>query len=116
MVATEGVTIHVADSYVQADTGKRYPKNIEYNFEKPGIKVQYEISNPKEITVIDFYGQQSDAGKKMFDEIHARPAYTRYLADSRLIITKDGKSETTTGPILYEFNNTGLENPNAHLF
>ncbi|MGM9525150.1 MAG: lipocalin-like domain-containing protein [Peptococcaceae bacterium] len=112
----DGVTVNVSDSYVQAGTGKRYPKEIAYTFEKPGIKVQYEIYNPKEITVIDFYGQQSDAGKQMFDKLHVRPAYTRYLADSRLTIIRDGKSETTSGPILYEFNNTGLENPNAHLF
>ena len=45
-----------------------------------------------------------------------RPTYTRYLAQAKLAITRDGRSESITGPILYEFNYAGVENPDAHLF
>ncbi|GHV98274.1 hypothetical protein lacNasYZ03_16620 [Lactobacillus nasalidis] len=112
----DGVQVKVEDSYVQEATGKRYPKQIVYSFKQDSLQVEYEISNPREITVIDFYKQQTAKGKAMFDQLHIRPAYTRYLADSRLTISRDGVSETTTGPFLYEFNNTGLDDPRAHLF
>jgi hypothetical protein len=45
-----------------------------------------------------------------------RPTYTRYLGQAELSITRSGQSETINGPILYEFNYAGVENPDAHLF
>ena len=45
-----------------------------------------------------------------------RPTYTRYLGQAELSITRSSQSETINGPILYEFNYAGVENPDAHLF
>jgi len=108
--------IKVLDSYVQEQTGKRYPKTVRYTFDQDDTHIEYTISEPKEINVINIYGDAPAAARSKFDQIRMRPTYTRYLAQAKLAITRDGRSESVTGPILYEFNYAGVENPDAHLF
>ena len=114
--SAKGMDITVLDSYVQEQTGKRYPKTVRYTFDKDDTHIEYTISEPKEINVINIYGDAPAAARSKFDQIRMRPTYTRYLAQAKLAITRDGRSESITGPILYEFNYAGVENPDAHLF
>lgn len=114
--STEGFRLEVLDSYVQEQTDKRYPSKVRYTFDHGDTKVRYTISDPKEINTIDFYGISSPEAQKQFDAAHLRPSYIRYLAQAELDLTRDGRTETTTGPMLYEFNYPGTENPDAHLF
>jgi len=114
--SAEGMDIKVLDSYVQEQTGKRYPKTVRYTFDKDDTHIEYTISEPKEINVINIYGDAPAAARSKFDQIRMRPTYTRYLAQAKLAITRDGRNESITGPILYEFNYAGVENPDAHLF
>lgn len=114
--SADNVQIKVLDSYIQKETGKRYPKTIRYLLKQKGIDVEYTISDPKEINVINLYDNQAPGVKEKYDSLNLHPTYTRYLANSTLSITKEGKTETSSGPILYEFNYAGIENKNAHLF
>jgi hypothetical protein len=112
----EGIDIKVLDGYVQKQTGKRYPKTVRYTFDKDDIHIKYTISEPKEINIINIYGDAPEPARSKFDQMRMRPTYTRYLGQAELVITRKGQSETITGPILYEFNYAGVENPAAHLF
>ena len=108
--------VEVLDSYVQASTGKRYPKKIRYTFTNDTTTVKYTITDPKEINVIDLFSQQPAAVQAQMTAQHLEPTYTRYLATSELELTQNGQTTTVTGPILYEFNYAGVENKDAHLF
>lgn len=114
--SAEGLTTTVRDSYVQEQTGKRYPSTITYTFDHGDTKVDYTISNPREINTIDLYGLATDEVRAQFDKQGFQPTYTRYLGDAELTIARDGHSETSSGPILYEFNYPGTDNPDAHLY
>ena len=114
--SAEGMDIKVFDSYVQEQTGKRYPKTVRYTFDQDDTHIEYTISEPKEINIINIYGDAPEPARSKFDQMRMRPTYTRYLGQAELAITRKGKSETITGPILYEFNYAGVENPDAHLF
>lgn len=46
----------------------------------------------------------------------SKPGHAEIWYLTKLAITRDGRSESITGPILYEFNYAGVENPDAHLF
>lgn len=114
--SADDVKVQVLESYIQAETGKKYPKKIQYTMTQDDIQVTYLIANPQEINVINLYGLQPESVKAHFDQMHMHPTYTRYLAEGTLSITQNGQTQTTSGPILYEFNYAGIENPQAHLF
>jgi hypothetical protein len=114
--SAENTTVKVLDSYIQEETGKEYPKTICYTFAKDDMEVEYTISKPEEIHVFNVYGDSPELVKKQFDQLNLQPTYTRYRAKTSLKILKNGKTETTTAPMLYEFNYPGKHNKSAHLF
>jgi CrtC N-terminal lipocalin domain len=115
-ISADDMSVRVIDSYVQEQTGKRYPKTVRYTFDQGDTHAEYTISEPQEINIIDIYGDAPEPVRAKFDQLRLRPTYTRYLAQAELVLTRNGQSETITGPILYEFNSPGIENPDAHLF
>lgn len=96
--------VEILDTYVQATTGKTVPKTIHYSFNQKDVKVDYTISEPQEIKLIDIYGTSPVPAQQHFDQLGLQPTYTRYLAKTRLQITRDGVSETIDGEMLYEIN------------
>lgn len=111
-----GVTTTVLDSYVQDRTGKRYPKTIRYDFAGDDTEVSFTISEPREINVIDLYGLASAEQQEQYDAQGVQPTYTRYLAEAELTINDANNTRTSSGPMLYEFNYPGTDNPDAHLY
>src|SRR3974377_1554663 len=91
--SAKGMDITVLDSYVQEQTGKRYPKTVQYTFDKDDTHIEYTISEPKEINVINIYGDAPAAARSKFDQIRMRPTYTRYLAQAKLAIPRARRNE-----------------------
>jgi len=58
--SAKGMDITVLDSYVQKQTGKRYPKTVRYAFDRGDTDIEYTISEPQEINIIDLYGDASE--------------------------------------------------------
>ena len=96
--------VEILDTYVQPETGKTVPKTIKYTFNQEKVQVEYLISEPQEIKLIDIYGTSPAPAQQWFDKLGLQPTYTRYLAKTQLKIARDGKCETIDGEMLYEIN------------
>ncbi|WP_047999467.1 lipocalin-like domain-containing protein [Lactiplantibacillus herbarum] len=96
--------VEILETYVQPETGKTVPKTIKYTFNQKEIQVEYLISDPKEIKLIDIYGTSPAPAQQQFDKLGLQPTYTRYLAKTQLKIIRDGDCETIDGEMLYEIN------------
>ena len=105
----ENMSIRILDSYVQQETQKRYPGKILYNFKNRDMDIKYPISKDKEINIINFYKNASQAEKSLYDKLHLQLTYTRYLAQTDLEIN----IKRATGSMLYEFNYPGLQDSRA---
>ena len=56
------MSIRILDSYVQQETQKRDPSKILYNFKSRDMD--------KEINIINFYKNASQAEKLLYDKLH----------------------------------------------
>lgn len=63
----------------------------------------------KEINIINFYKNASQAEKLLYDKLHLQLTYTRYLAQTDLEIN----IKRATGSMLYEFNYPELQDSRA---
>ena len=105
----------ILERYLQKETGKRYPRHIRYELEDGDTHATFDIVNTQEIRIIDLYSSAPAPQKAQFDAAHIQPTYTRYLADTKLELTRSGKTETIEGRMLYEFNYTGIDDERAHM-
>lgn len=105
--SAENAEVEILDTYVQEETNKVTPKTIRYKFAQDDVQVEYTITDPKEINLINYYGLASDEAKKQYDAEDMQPTYTRYLAPTELKITRDGQTETIDSSMLYEINFPG---------
>lgn len=113
-ISTDNMKVKLLDSYVQKETGKTYPKILQYNFSDGKKEIEYVISSKKEIHVLDFYSKAPENVKKTYDDAHMQPTYTRYLAETELKITENNETTVIAGSMLYEVSYAGLPNSNAH--
>ena len=102
-VDAEGMTSEILGTYHQDETDKDYPDGIRYTFDKNGMHIVFEITEPKEINVLNLYGNAPEAQRAQFDALGLKPTYARYNATTRLTIERDGTAEVVDGSMLYEF-------------
>lgn len=102
--SAETTKVEIPEMYVQEKTGKNVPKTLHYTFDQKDIQVEYTITDPEEINLIDIYGMAPKPAQEQFDKLGMQPTYTRYLAPTNLKITRNGKTEEINGSMLYEIN------------
>ena len=113
-----GGTSEVLEDYYEPKTAKRYPKISRYYFDHDDMQVEYVITQKQELEVRGSDAIMGEANAQIQEALKAKgldPSYCRYFADTRLTITKNGKSVTESGTMIYEFPYIGVPDPRAHL-
>lgn len=105
----KNVKYEVFEEYEQEDTGKLFPKDSQYTWEKDDIKVQYRLKVTKEIGLEKLYADAPEPVQKQFDALDLYPGYARDAAIGELTITTDGKTIKDSGELIYEFPSVGKE-------
>ncbi|MEE8717305.1 MAG: hypothetical protein SOI26_08285 [Coriobacteriales bacterium] len=119
---------------MQPRIGRPFPKTSRYAFDNgDGDRAEMTVTWTEELEVRDTYGDApanaeelkklveklSDMAKviggtkEQFDAAGIAPAYVRYYAEGNLRLTLDGRTETSSGDMIYEYNYTGREDPRA---
>lgn len=119
---------------MQPKIGRPFPKTSRYVFDNgDGDRAEMTVTWTEELEVRDTYGDAPanaeelkrlmeklgdmakviGGTKEQFDAAGIAPAYIRYYGQGELKLTLDGRAETSTGNMIYEYNYTGREDPRA---
>lgn len=117
------VDAHVS-TYHDDKTDKDYPKKSSYLFHDGDKTAEFDVEWTQILEVRDMYGASAEedhyglAGAKQhkaYDALGIKPSYMRYYANGTLKLTENGKTETKSGDMIYEFNYLGVPDSRAHL-
>lgn len=103
------------DTEPQKISGRQFPKTSYYQFNNEDSQAEFDITWKDEIEIRDMYGNSSKVAQAQFDAMGIQPQYIRYYPSGTLKLTKNGKTLTQSGNLIYEYNYLGKPDPRANV-